>query len=91
VLQPDLLQRVLTSCTGLTQLQLTGVWIDDQGLEVLLTHGTSITDLTWQNQPQYQQSRLGLRLAKAESLGRRTARACLPASQVSATASKGIS
>jgi hypothetical protein len=44
VLQPDLLQRVLTSCTGLTQLTLT-LGVDDQGLGVLLTHGTSITDL----------------------------------------------
>jgi hypothetical protein len=46
VLQPDLLQKVLTSCTGLTQLTLDTQWLDDQGLGVLLTHGTSITDLT---------------------------------------------
>jgi hypothetical protein len=45
VLQPDLLRTVLTSCMRLTQLQLTGVWLDDQGLEMLLTHGTSITGL----------------------------------------------
>jgi hypothetical protein len=46
VLQPDLLQKVLTSCTGLTQLVLTCGRVDDQGLRVLLTHGTSITELT---------------------------------------------
>jgi hypothetical protein len=46
VLQPDLLQQVLTNCTSLTQLMLTSGAVDDQGLEVLLTHGTSITDLT---------------------------------------------
>jgi hypothetical protein len=46
VLQPGLLQKVLTSCTGLTQLTLDTQTLDDQGLEVLLTHGTSITDLT---------------------------------------------
>jgi hypothetical protein len=45
-LQPDLLRQVLTSCTGLTQLTLHYLMIGDQGLEVLLTHGTSITDLT---------------------------------------------
>jgi hypothetical protein len=45
-LQPDLLRQVLTSCTRLTQLDLHNLVVDDQGLEVLLTHGTSITDLT---------------------------------------------
>jgi hypothetical protein len=44
-LQPDLLQEVLSSCTALTQLTLTCGELDDQGLGVLLTHGTSITDL----------------------------------------------
>jgi hypothetical protein len=46
-LQPDLLQKVLSSCTALTQLTLTCGRVDDQG--VLLTHGTSITDLTLGN------------------------------------------
>jgi hypothetical protein len=46
VLQPEVLCQVLTSCTGLTQLTLPDIWIDDQGLEVLLTRGTSITNLT---------------------------------------------
>jgi hypothetical protein len=45
-LQPDLLRQVLTSCTGLTQLTLITQKLNDQGLGVLLTHGTSITDLT---------------------------------------------
>jgi hypothetical protein len=45
-LQPNLLRQVLTSCTALTQLTLTCRRVDDQGLGVLLTHGTSITDLT---------------------------------------------
>jgi hypothetical protein len=45
-LQPYLLRQVLTSCTGLKQLLLGSVCIDDQGLEELLTHGTSITELT---------------------------------------------
>jgi hypothetical protein len=46
VLHPDLVQRMLTSCTGVTQLTLSSQCLDDQGLGVLLTHGTSITDLT---------------------------------------------
>jgi hypothetical protein len=45
-LQPDLLRQVLTSSMGLTQLELHLLTLDDQGLGVLLTHGTSITDLT---------------------------------------------
>jgi hypothetical protein len=44
-MQPHLLCKVLTSCTGLTQLALTCGRVDDQGLGVLLTHGTSITDV----------------------------------------------
>jgi hypothetical protein len=46
LLQPDLLQQVLTSCTNLTQLSIADSGIDDQGLYVLLTQGTRITDLT---------------------------------------------
>jgi hypothetical protein len=46
LLQPDLLQEVLTSCISLTQLALHNLIVYDQGMSVLLTHGTSITDLT---------------------------------------------
>jgi hypothetical protein len=37
---------MLTSCTGLTQLTVLHEGLDDQGLGVLLTHGTSIKDMT---------------------------------------------
>jgi hypothetical protein len=46
LLQADMLQKVLTTCTCLTQLALTSARIDDQGAGVLLTQGTSIMDLT---------------------------------------------
>jgi hypothetical protein len=41
-----MLQCLLNSCTRLTQLDIFQYMLDDQGLDVLLQHGTSITDLT---------------------------------------------
>jgi hypothetical protein len=46
LLKPRWLQQMLTSCTGLTQLTIMSGTLNDEGLCELLTHGTSITDLT---------------------------------------------
>jgi hypothetical protein len=46
VIQTTSLQQVLTSCRELTHLALENGSIDDQGLDVLLQHGTNITHLT---------------------------------------------
>jgi hypothetical protein len=42
----DHLQRLLVSCPGLTELELDHRGIEQDGLDALLTHGTSITHLT---------------------------------------------
>jgi hypothetical protein len=44
-LPAGMLQRLLSSCTSLTQLDLTSQWVNDEGLDTLLQHGTNITDL----------------------------------------------
>jgi hypothetical protein len=44
-LSAEMLQCLLNSCTNLTQLDLSSQDVDDQGLDVLLQHGTTITDL----------------------------------------------
>jgi hypothetical protein len=40
------LQHLITSCSGLTELQLNSRDIDQDGLDTLLAHGTNITQLT---------------------------------------------
>jgi hypothetical protein len=45
LLQASDLHSILTSCTCLTELDLSGRQVDDQGIEVLLQYGTNITSL----------------------------------------------
>jgi hypothetical protein len=48
-LSAKMLQCLLTSCINLTQLDLTFQRVNDEGLDILLQHGTNITDVRFEH------------------------------------------